>query len=66
MLAENRHGLIVQTDVRAPEYHAERDEALEMLTLLAPTPRRRTLGADRGTLPRRLSPASAPWALLPT
>ncbi len=48
VLTENRHGLIVQTDVRAPEYHAERDAALEMLTLLAPTRRRRTLGADKG------------------
>jgi transposase len=48
VLTENRHGLIVQTDVRAPGYHAERDAALEMLTLLEPTGRRRTLGADRG------------------
>jgi len=48
VLMENRHGLIVQTDVRAPGYHAERDAALEMLTLLEPTRRRRTLGADRG------------------
>jgi hypothetical protein len=48
VLTENRHGLIVQTDVRAPGYHAERDAALEMLTLLPPTARRRTLGADKG------------------
>lgn len=48
VLTENRHGLIVQTDVRAPEYHAERDAALEMLTLLEPRRRRRTLGADKG------------------
>ena len=48
VLTENRHGLIVQTDVRAPAYHAERDAALEMLTVLEPTGRRRTLGADRG------------------
>jgi transposase len=48
VLTENRHGLIVQTDVRAPEYHAERDAALEMLTLLDPARRRRTLGADKG------------------
>lgn len=48
VLTENRHGLIVQTDVRAPAYHAEREAALEMLTLLAPTRRRRTLGADKG------------------
>jgi transposase len=48
VLTENRHGLIVQTDVRAPDYHAERDAALEMLTVLPPTRRRRTLGADKG------------------
>jgi len=48
VLTENRHGLIVQTDVRAPAYHAERDAALEMLTVLPPTARRRTLGADKG------------------
>jgi hypothetical protein len=48
VLTENRHGLIVQTDVRAPGYEAERDAALEMLTVLPPRCRRRTLGADRG------------------
>ncbi|MEO8755617.1 MAG: IS5 family transposase [Casimicrobiaceae bacterium] len=48
VLTENRHGLIVQTDVRAPGYHAERDAALEMLTCLEPRRRRRTLGADKG------------------
>lgn len=48
VLMENRHGLIVQTDVRAPGGHAECDAALEMLTLLEPTRRRRTLGADKG------------------
>lgn len=48
VLTENRHGLIVQTDVRAPGYHAERDAALEMLTLLHPRRGRRTLGADKG------------------
>ena len=48
VLMENRHGLIVQTDVRAPAYHAERDAALEMLTCLEPRARRRTLGADKG------------------
>jgi len=48
VLMENRNGLIVQTDVRAPGGHAECDAALEMLTLLEPTRRRRTLGADKG------------------
>jgi hypothetical protein len=50
---DNRHGLIVETDVRSPGYHAERDAALEMLTCLEPVAserscRRRTLGADKG------------------
>jgi transposase len=48
VLMENRHGLIVQTDVRAPSGRAECEAALEMLTLLEPSRRRRTLGADRG------------------
>ena len=48
VLTENRHGLIVQTDVRAPGYHAERDAALEMLTTLPSRRQRRTLGADKG------------------
>lgn len=47
VLTENRHGLIVQTDVRAPGYHAEREAALAMLDQLPPR-RRRTLGADKG------------------
>ena len=45
---ENRNGLIVQTDVRAPHGHAECDAALEMLTLLEPRAARRTIGADKG------------------
>jgi transposase len=52
VVTENRHGLIVQTDVRAPSFDAERDAALEMLTMLEPGGRRprrsRTLGADKG------------------
>lgn len=52
VVTENRHGLIVQTDVRSPSYEAERDAALEMLTMLEPGGRRpkrsRTLGADKG------------------
>jgi transposase len=48
VLMENRNGLIVQTDVRAPGGDAECDAALEMLTLLEPTRRRRTVGADKG------------------
>jgi len=52
VVTENRHGLIVQTDVRSPSSDAERDAALEMLTMLeAPRGlrgRRRTIGADKG------------------
>ena len=52
VVTENRHGLIVQTDVRSPAYEAERDAALEMLTMLEPGERRpgrpRTIGADKG------------------
>jgi len=48
VLMDNRHGLIVATDVRAPGYEAERDAGVEMLTMLEPRARRRTLGADKG------------------
>lgn len=48
VLMDNRHGLIVATDVRPPAYHAERDAGVEMLTTLGPRARRRTLGADKG------------------
>jgi len=48
VLIDNRHGLIVATDVRSPGYEAERDAAVEMLTTLEPRARRRTLGADKG------------------
>ena len=47
-LMDNRHGLIVVTDVRPPGYEAERDAAVEMLTTLEPRARRRTVGADKG------------------
>jgi transposase len=48
VLTENRHGLIVQTDVRAPSYHAEREAALAMVKRLPRRRQRRTLGADKG------------------
>ena len=48
VLTENRHGLIVVTDVRAPGYHAEREAALAMLPRLGRRCRRRTLGGDKG------------------
>jgi len=48
VLMDNRHGLIVATDIRPPEYHAERDAGVAMLTTLEPRARRRTLGADKG------------------
>lgn len=47
-LMDNRHGLVVATDVRPPAYQAEREAAVEMLTTLEPRARRRTLGADKG------------------
>lgn len=48
VLMDNRHGLIVATDVRSPSGTAERDAGVEMLTTLEPRTRRRTLGADKG------------------
>jgi transposase len=48
VLMDNRHGLIVATDVRPPEYEGERDAAVEMVSTLEPRARRRTLGADKG------------------
>jgi len=48
VLMDNRHGLIVATDVRQPIGTAERDAGVEMLTTLEPRARRRTLGADKG------------------
>lgn len=48
VLMDNRHGLIVATDVRPPAYAAERDAGVELLTTLEPRARRRTLGADKG------------------
>lgn len=48
VVTENRHGLIVATDVRAPGGHAEEDAALEMLTTLESQGRQRTVGADQG------------------
>ncbi len=48
VLTENRHGLIVATDVRAPGYHAERAAALALLRRLGRGRRRRTVGADKG------------------
>ncbi|MGH7631142.1 MAG: IS5 family transposase [Gemmatimonadales bacterium] len=47
-LMDNRHGLVVATDVRPPGYEAEREAAAAMLTTLDPRARRRTLGADKG------------------
>lgn len=48
VLMENRHGLVVATDVRSPSYEAERDAALALLERLPPGARRRTLGGDKG------------------
>lgn len=48
VLMDNRHGLIVATDVRPPGHAAEADAGVEMLSTLEPMARRRTLGADKG------------------
>lgn len=48
VLMDNRHGLIVATDIRAPSGTAERDAGVELLTTLEPRVARRTLGADKG------------------
>ena len=48
VVMENRHGLIVGTDVRSPSGDAEREAALAMLRRLPRRRRRRTLGADKG------------------
>jgi len=48
VVTENRHGLIVATDVRSPSGYAEREGALTMLRRLGRRRARRTLGADKG------------------
>lgn len=48
VLMDNRHGLVVATQVEHVTGYAERDAALAMVTGLPPTARRRTLGADKG------------------
>jgi transposase len=48
VLMDNRHGLVVATDVRSPSYQAEGEAAIELLATLPPRQRRRTLGADKG------------------
>lgn len=47
-LMDNRHGLIVDTEVLHASGTAERDAALAMLDRLPKRKRRRTLGADKG------------------
>jgi transposase len=48
VLMDNRHGLIVATDVRAPSGTAEREAAAELLTLREPRAGRCTVGLDKG------------------
>ena len=48
VLMDNRHGLIVDTDVSLATGKAERESALVMVDRLPERKRRRTLGADRG------------------
>lgn len=47
-LMDNRHGLIVDTEVLPATGTAEREAALAMVDRLPPRKRRRTLGADKG------------------
>jgi transposase len=47
VVMDNRHGLIVATDVRPPAYEAERDAAVELVLTLEPRAQRRTVGADK-------------------
>lgn len=48
VLMENRHGLVVATDVRAPGYEAEREAALALVAQLEPRAGGCTLGGDKG------------------
>ncbi|MGH9643223.1 MAG: IS5 family transposase, partial [Terriglobales bacterium] len=48
VLMENRHGLVVATDVRPPGGTAEIEAALALLRTRVPRAKRRTLGADKG------------------
>jgi transposase len=49
VLMENRHGLIVDTDVRSPSGRAEVEAAADLLIGVAPPPdQRKTVGADKG------------------
>lgn len=48
VLMDNRHGLIVDTDVSLATGTAERESAVRMLDRLPARKRRRTLGADKG------------------
>ena len=59
VLMDNRHGLIVATDVCSPAYEAERDADVEMLTTLGPQAWRRTVGGDKGLTHRPSSRARA-------
>jgi len=48
VLVDNRHALIVATDLRARRYYAERDAAVAMLQTIAEEQSRRTTGAETG------------------
>jgi transposase len=48
VVIDNRHGLVVATDVTQPGYDAECRSALAMLQRLPPPSRRRTVGGDKG------------------
>lgn len=48
ILMDNRHGLVVDCELRHASGTAETDAALAMVKRLPPSKRRRTLGADKG------------------
>ena len=48
LLMENRHALIVDMELTQATGYAERDTAIDMLTRLPATKRRRTVAADKG------------------
>ena len=54
VLMDNRHGVIVATDVRAPSDDAERDAAVAMLRTLPPRQRRRHAGRRQGLRQSRI------------
>ncbi len=67
VLLDNRYGLVVATVVDPPSGTAERDQALEMLSALAPPrpTRRPTLGGDQGYTTREFVAAARTLGFTP-